>query len=189
MFLLASVLLGLWLAKPITAKAPQPDSQDYTSGPLVIKDNAIQPPAPLQQLLPENPIPSNAKQLVRRDNPQRTNASTGNKEFSGRSYSKEEVQQLIKDYSAQYGINPEIPLCIAKLESGYNQFSKNKSSTASGIFQYLDGTWRGTDEGLVGYSVFDADANVKAAIKYMASRNNTQPWVVNNKCPKLTSNK
>ena len=110
---------------------------------------------------------------------------TPQQSYNGRYYSKEEVQQLIRDYSAVYGINPEVPLCIARLESGFNQFSKNKNSTASGVFQYLSGTWRGTDEGKVGYSVFDADANVKAAVKYMASRQNTKPWVVGPRCPQL----
>ncbi|MDQ3816121.1 MAG: transglycosylase SLT domain-containing protein [Acidobacteriota bacterium] len=108
------------------------------------------------------------------------------KSVSGRDYSKEEVKTLIIKYSEQYGINPEVPLCIAKLESGYNFASKNRSSSASGVFQYLSGTWKGTDEGKAGLSVFDADANVRAAIKYMASRKSTQPWEVRNKCPQLT---
>ena len=99
-------------------------------------------------------------------------------EYSGRHYSKEEVIQISKDYSEQYGISPETPICIAGKESGYNQFSKNKSSSASGVFQYLKGTWKATDEGKAGLSVFDADANVKAAIKYMAIHKNTRPWTV-----------
>jgi len=110
-----------------------------------------------------------------------------NSTYSGRNYSKEEVTQLIKDYSLQYGINPDVPLCIAKWESGYNHLSRNKSSSASGVFQYLSRTWKSTDEGKTGLSVFDAEANIKAAIKYMASRRSLQPWEVRNKCPKLTS--
>jgi hypothetical protein len=106
--------------------------------------------------------------------------------YSGRDYSKEEVKALIIKYSEQYGIPSDIPLCIAYYESGYNQHSKNKSSSASGVFQYLSRTWSGTDEGKAGLSVFDADANVRAAVKYMASRKSTQPWEVRNKCPQLT---
>ena len=60
--------------------------------------------------------------------------------YSGWHYSKEEVQTLIIQYSQQYGINPEVPLCIARYESGYNYLSSNKSSSASGVFQYLSGT-------------------------------------------------
>lgn len=170
--------LATWLYPIKVAGTPKVETQiessrDYTSGPLVIKDDAIQPTKPLDTIKPPSPILQ--RQSVRT--------------YSGRNYTKEEVIQLIKDYSTQYGINAEVPLCIAKLESGYNQFSENSRSTASGIFQYLTGTWMGTDEGRAKLSVFDAEANVKAAIKYMASRNNTQPWVVNNKCPQLTSNK
>lgn len=106
-------------------------------------------------------------------------------EFSGRHYSKEEVKALIIQYSEQYNINPAVPLCIAQKESGYNQFSTNKSSSARGVFQYLSGTWRATDESKLGLSVFDAEANVKAAIKYMASRKSTKPWTVGKLCPNL----
>lgn len=106
--------------------------------------------------------------------------------YSGRHYSKEEVQDLIRHYSSVYGISSDTPFCIAKYESGYNQYSKNRNSTASGVFQYLSSTWSSTDEGKLGLSVFDADANVKAAVKYMAIHRNTRPWVVAPKCPSLT---
>jgi hypothetical protein len=105
--------------------------------------------------------------------------------YNGKRYSKDEVQQLIRDYSAQYGIPAEVPLCVARLESGFNQFSKNKTSTASGVFQYLASTWQATDEGKLGYSVFDAAANVRAAVKYMAIHKSVRPWVVWPNCPSL----
>ena len=105
--------------------------------------------------------------------------------YEGKVYSKEEVEQLIVSYSAIYGIDSETPKCIAFRESGYNQFSKNKRSTASGVFQYLSSTWKQTDEGKAGMNVFDADANVKAAVKYMAVHKSTQPWMVKSMCPKI----
>jgi Transglycosylase SLT domain len=103
--------------------------------------------------------------------------------YSGRSYSKAEVEALIRRYADEYKIPAQIPLCIAYRESGYNQFSANKTSSARGVFQYLAGTWRATDEGKSGLSVFDAEANVRAAVKYMASRKSTSPWVVGKSCP------
>lgn len=129
----------------------------------------------------EKPSPSQpkAKTATQQTKPPTTGG------YNGRHYSKDEVQQLIRDYSAQYGINADTPLCIARNESGFNQFSKNSHSTASGVFQYLTSTWRQTDEGRAGLSVFDADANVKAAVKYMASRLNTVPWVVGPRCPRV----
>lgn len=105
--------------------------------------------------------------------------------YTGQTYTKEEVEQLIVHYSAVYGIDPITPKCIAFKESGYNQFSKNRKSSASGVFQYLSSTWKGTDEGKAGMHVFDADANVKAAVKYMAIHQSTQPWVVRSGCPKI----
>lgn len=108
---------------------------------------------------------------------------------AGKTYTKEEVEAMIVAYSAQYGIDPETPKCIAFHESGYNQFSKNKSSTASGVYQYLTSTWKNTDEGKAGLSVFDADANVKAAVKYMAIHKSTKPWMVRGKCPALVFTK
>lgn len=113
------------------------------------------------------------------------NHQNGTDSYSGRHYSVSEVQQLIKDYSSQYKIDSDTPLCIAKLESDYNQFSKNKSSSASGVFQYLSATWKATDEGKAGLSVFDADANIRAGIKYMASRKSAKLWTVASKCPPI----
>lgn len=110
-------------------------------------------------------------------------------EYAGQRYSKEQVEALIVAYSAHYGIDPQTPKCIAFHESGYNQFSKNKRSSASGVFQYLTSTWRHTDEGKAGMSVFDADANVKAAVKYMAIHKSTKPWTVRGKCPALVFTK
>ena len=102
--------------------------------------------------------------------------------FSGRHYSKAEVEQLIRYYSAQYGIAADLPLRIARCESGLNQFAKNRTSTASGVFQYLSSTWSSTDQGKLGLSVFDADANVKAAVSYIASRGHARPWAASQYC-------
>lgn len=100
----------------------------------------------------------------------------------GRSATNEEVKTLIVEYSKQYGIAPDLPLNIARCESGFNHLAKNKNSTASGVFQYLSSTWKSTDEGKAGLSVFDADANVRAAVKYIASRGHAQPWNASKHC-------
>lgn len=150
-----------------------------------IKQEVKEPygPIPISQKENKKAVTKRSRNTVGISNLIQRNTSTS--ENSGRHYSKEEVQALIISYSHQYGVNPEVPLCIARLESGFNQFSKNKSSSASGVFQYLSGTWRATDEGKSGLSVFDAEANIKAAIKYIASRKSTQPWSVRSKCPNL----
>jgi hypothetical protein len=164
------------LSKGITAEEPIKTVTGPVVIPVMSKEDAV--PTPTNSVA-HKPVETKSKPTVS----VRVKETGG--AYSGRHYSKEEVQQLIRDYSAAYGINPDVPLCIARLESGYNQFSKNRSSTASGVFQYLSSTWRGTDEGRAGLSVFDADANVRAAIKYMASRRSTQPWEVRHSCPSL----
>lgn len=138
-------------------------------------------PAPVTSCNPEANLALNLSAVQ----PILTPAPAGT-EYNGRIYTKDEVEALIVAYSEQYGIDPQTPKCIAFYESGYNQFSKNKRSTASGVFQYLSSTWKHTDEGKAGHSVFDADANVKAAVKYMAIHKKTTPWVVRGKCPALS---
>jgi hypothetical protein len=165
LFLLVSVLVGLWLAKPATAQAPSPIADEVISEDIIIKDNAISAPTNIVASKPttKRPIP------VFRGN------DRGGGEYGGRHYSREEVVQLIKDYSERYGIHYELPLRIAKCESGYNQFSKNRSSTASGVFQYLRSTWSNTQAGKKGISVFDAEANIKMAVSHIATHG-TSPW-------------
>lgn len=59
-------------------------------------------------------------------------------------------------------------LRIAMCESGLRWDAKNPTSTASGVFQYLAGTWRNTSEGRKGTSAFDADANIRMAVGHVA---------------------
>ena len=166
--------LAAW-AYPIHAASaqlnkPKPNTQIKTQPTITYLRNDETPKVSTNKRRSDNRILANSK---------------SSSSYSGRHYSKEEVQQLIRDYSAQYGIPAEVPLCIARLESGFNQFSKNKHSSASGVMQYLSSVWPVTDEGKAGLSVFDADANVRAAIKYMASRKSTSPWAVGPRCPSL----
>ncbi len=167
---------------------PQPAKAQIIFEPIKQEVN-VQPNKPQTEYRPEViPLPgdiprkfsANKKKVVK---PIPANQET---ETSGRDYSKEEVTKLINDYSQLYGISPETPLCIARLESGFNQHSKNKSSSASGVFQYLSGTWKATDEGKAGQSVMDAESNIKAAIKYMASRKNAIPWTTAKSCPPIS---
>jgi len=90
-------------------------------------------------------------------------------------YSKEDVENLIREHSVSFGLDPSLPLRIAKCESGFRWDAKNKSSTASGVFQYLKGTWANTSEGKKGTSVFDADANIRMAVASIAT-SGTAPW-------------
>jgi LysM repeat protein len=52
-------------------------------------------------------------------------------------------------------------LRVAACESSYNPYAVNRSSGASGVFQFMPSTWAGTP--YAGYSMFNASANIHAA--------------------------
>ncbi len=68
------------------------------------------------------------------------------------------VQSMI---ISTFGPYANSALAVARCESGFNPNAKNPSSSASGVFQFLSGTWRTTS--YAGYSPFNAWANIQAA--------------------------
>jgi muramidase (phage lysozyme) len=107
--------------------------------------------------------------------------STPRGTYSGRYYSKIEVQDLIRHYSVQYGISADLPLRIARCESNFRWDAKNPSSTASGVFQFLSSTWATKPLAQQGASVFNADANVHTAI-WLMSLGKTSMWNSSKSC-------
>jgi len=55
---------------------------------------------------------------------------------------KEDIINIIKAAAAKYGVSEATMLRIAKCESGLDTQAKNKTSTATGTFQFLSGTWQ-----------------------------------------------
>jgi soluble lytic murein transglycosylase-like protein len=173
-----------------TADEPKPkveyQNQDYVSEDIIIKDNAIQS---IQSSSTESiPRPLMANEGNRTEGNERipnrrdyAAHSIRPQEYTGRQYTKEGVQQLIRDYSAQYGISADLPLRIANCESGFNQFAKNGSSTASGVYQWLSSSWANQPAGKTGVSVFDAEANIQAAV-WLIAHNKISPWNASKSC-------
>ena len=64
-------------------------------------------------------------------------------------------------------------LRVAKCESGFNPNSYNASSGASGVFQFMPATWRGSP--YASSSPFDANANVRAAL-WLYQRSGPNQW-------------
>lgn len=127
--------------------------------------------------------PNTSRLENRRDNtsefPARSNIQ---RPYQGRTYTKEEVQALIIQYSQQYGISADVPLRVARCESGFNQFAKNRSSTASGVYQWLASSWRNQPASVNGtVSVFDAEANIRAAV-WLIAHNKISPWNASKHC-------
>lgn len=58
---------------------------------------------------------------------------------------RERVRASIIKQSKEHGVNTEIALAIAKCESNFNPYARNGRSTATGVYQFLDGTWNWID--------------------------------------------
>ena len=88
------------------------------------------------------------------------------------------IQQIILDAFASLGSTAQAwALRVAKCESNYNPNAVNRSSGASGLFQFLPSTWANTPQGRAGQSVFDATANAQGAAWYYNATGRTGgPW-------------
>jgi hypothetical protein len=84
------------------------------------------------------------------------------------------IQDIILTAFAPQGAGAQQwALRIAKCESGYNPNAVNRSSGASGLFQFMPSTWAHLP--WAGQSVFDAVANAQAAAYYY-QHSGPGPW-------------
>jgi soluble lytic murein transglycosylase-like protein len=81
---------------------------------------------------------------------------------------------IITAAAQRYGQSPAAMIRVAKCESGLNPRAVNRSSGASGLFQFLPSTWRTTP--YASSSIFDATANANAAA-WMWSVGRRGEWV------------
>lgn len=51
------------------------------------------------------------------------------------------IQDYIYEKATEEKVDPELAVNIVRCESSFDRYAKNPSSTASGYFQFLDGTW------------------------------------------------
>jgi soluble lytic murein transglycosylase-like protein len=88
------------------------------------------------------------------------------------------IQQIILAAFAPLGSAAQAwALRVARCESNFNPNAVNRSSAASGLFQFLPSTWAGTPQGKAGRSVFDPTANAQAAAWYYKATGQTGgPW-------------
>jgi len=85
------------------------------------------------------------------------------------------IQQIILDAFAPLGAAAQSwALRVAKCESNYNPYAVNRSSGASGLFQFLPSTWAGSP--YHASSPFDPTANAKAAA-WLYQRSGPGQWV------------
>jgi len=155
---LAVGLLIPLIALACSASNPNNDATNTPSQESVSLTESNEAPTLLEPAVPIQRAPLYPELPVLRPHPN----------SSERSYTQEEVIQLIHHWSEYFSVPVEHPLRIAKCESNYRWDAKNQFSSASGVFQYLERVWARTPEGKAGLSVFDADANIRAAIRHMS---------------------
>jgi hypothetical protein len=88
-------------------------------------------------------------------------ASAGSGVDGSDGYSGDEIVQVIYNAAAIYGQSGDDLLRVARCESGLNPGAVNGSSGASGLFQFMPGTWATTP--YAGHDIFDPVANAEAA--------------------------
>lgn len=63
-------------------------------------------------------------------------------------YAKEgDIAEVIIQEATKYGVDPDLALFLADVESNLNPTAKNPNSSALGIFQFIDSTWKTYCEG------------------------------------------
>jgi soluble lytic murein transglycosylase-like protein len=80
---------------------------------------------------------------------------------------------IITAAARRYGQSPAEMIRVARCESSLNPRAVNRSSGASGLFQFLPSTWRTTP--YASSSIFDATANANAAA-WMWSVGRRREW-------------
>ena len=110
---------------------------------------AAQPSAPVHAAVPQPSAP-----VVHAAAPHPVAAQPQPQQYVASGNVPDMIRAVFGPYAGQ-------ALRIAACESGYNPGAVNRSSNASGVFQFLPSTWAGTP--YAGRSVFDANANINAA--------------------------
>jgi hypothetical protein len=74
-----------------------------------------------------------------------------------------------------FGVSRSEMWSVASCETGgtFSPFARNRSSSASGLFQFLDSTW--ASQGIAGFSVYDPVANALGAARIVA-RQGWRQW-------------
>lgn len=81
--------------------------------------------------------------------------------------------EIIKEQSASYKVDYELAAKVASCESKMDPEARNKTSTAKGLYQFLNGTWKhyGLKKwgSLEGKDVLDPEDNTELAMWVMAT--------------------
>lgn len=97
---------------------------------------------------------------------------------------QDEIKNKITRMALTRGVNPEIAIAIVRCESSFRPGVKNPNSTASGLFQFIRGTWKGSLKQMdlpAELDVFDGDANIMVGL-WLLEKEGTRPWNASKHC-------
>lgn len=96
-------------------------------------------------------------------------------------------QGAVDQYAKEYSVSPELMNCILFKESSYNPSAKNKNSSATGMAQFIKGTWTSFRTRMGEDPNLDLRLDARESIKTLAwalSKGYAHHWEVvnNNSC-------
>ena len=89
----------------------------------------------------------------------------------GRQYTQQQIIAIIRGAAAQYGANGDQMVRVARCESSLNPYAYNRGSGASGLFQFMPGTFYGNG----GHNIWDPTDQSDVAAK-MFARGDSGAW-------------
>jgi hypothetical protein len=103
------------------------------------------------------------------------------KDFKLKGQDSNGIKEGIKEASKTFGMDSSIPLVIAQLESGMGQSVQSSTSSAKGIFQFTDATWKdalkmyikdnGPDAGITGMeNPLDNRSSILVGLNFLKRR-------------------
>lgn len=96
-----------------------------------------------------------------------------------------EVEEYIEKYSKKYEVDVDLAKNIAWCESNYYQYAKNASSSAEGVFQFIDGTWMYTMELMNLATTTDRKMEIPLSIEagvFLLSEEGSYHWNASKHC-------
>ena len=85
-------------------------------------------------------------------------------------------QSYIVEMANKHGVNEQLGLDLGWYESRFDPLAKNPNTTAKGIYQWLDGSWKVICNKKYGFTkVYDFKENIECTMKEL-SKGNIKPW-------------
>lgn len=95
-----------------------------------------------------------------------------------------DIQLIILEQAVLYGVDGSFALDLAAIESGFSPYARNASSTAKGLFQFLDSTWMNFCRNVTPQEVFNPTLNARCAMRII-SEGGINHWLADPAVPRM----